>query len=74
MGRKMLEICLETFKQTGKPIVIGACNLNLMPELSQTYSITTVPSLVILNRGIIVQKIDALKSVDYLYETLKKYV
>ncbi|WP_062233093.1 thioredoxin family protein [Fictibacillus sp. FJAT-27399] len=75
MGRRMLDITLEAISQseTSEP-KIGACNLNAMPELAEKYSITSVPCLLFLNRGIAVKKIYAMQSVDFLYQNLKKYL
>jgi thioredoxin-like negative regulator of GroEL len=71
MGKRMLEIALETIhNQKGKPIKAGICNINEMPELAERYGITSVPCLLVLSRGIAINRTYALQSAGNIYQIM----
>ncbi|MDQ0177755.1 thioredoxin family protein [Bacillus chungangensis] len=52
---------------------IGQCNLNYVPEMATKFAIESVPCLLVLKSGKLLNKIYAFHSVTYLYEILSKY-
>lgn len=52
---------------------IGQCNLNYVPEMASKFAIESVPCLLVLKSGKLLNKIYAFHSVTYLYEMLSKY-
>lgn len=52
---------------------IGQCNLNYVPEMARKFAIESVPCLLVLKSGKLLNKIYAFHSVTYLYEMLSKY-
>jgi thioredoxin-like negative regulator of GroEL len=73
MGKKMFEVAVETIRvQRGEYIQAGVCNINEMPELASKYGITSVPCLLILSRGIAINRIYALQSAGNIYQSMLK--
>jgi thioredoxin-like negative regulator of GroEL len=64
---KMLEVALEALPT----MRVYQCNINRIPTIAAEWKITSVPSLVIINKNHIVDKVYALKSVDHIYDILK---
>ena len=52
---------------------IGQCNLNYVPDMARKFTIESVPCLLVLKSGKLLNKIYAFHSVTYLYELLSKY-
>ncbi|EIT87148.1 thioredoxin [Fictibacillus macauensis ZFHKF-1] len=73
VGKRMVDLALTVYEAEHPSPQLGACNLNEVPELAETYSITSVPCLLFIKRGIAVKQMYAMKSVDYLYENMKNY-
>jgi thioredoxin-like negative regulator of GroEL len=71
MGKKMLVVAVETAStQVDFPIEAAVCNINGMPELAERYGITSVPCLLVLSRGIALQRIYALQSAGSIYDRM----
>lgn len=49
----------------------GKADLNYLPEMAERFEIESVPCLIVLNKGEVLEKIYAFQSVPYLYEKLK---
>ncbi|MBT2640149.1 thioredoxin family protein [Bacillus sp. ISL-39] len=52
-------------------IPAGKADLNYLPEMAERFEIESVPCLIVLNMGEVLEKIYAFQSVPYLYEKLK---
>ncbi len=75
MGKKMFEVAVETIRiQKDENVAAGVCNINEMPELASKYGVTSVPCLLIISRGIAVERIYALQSAGNLYQSMLKIV
>ncbi|GGB46021.1 thioredoxin family protein [Fictibacillus barbaricus] len=73
MGKKMFEVAVETIRvQRAESIQVGVSNINEMPELASKYGITSVPCLLILSRGIAINRIYALQSAGNIYQSMLK--
>lgn len=73
MGKKMFEVAVETIRvQRDESIQVGVSNINEMPELASKYGITSVPCLLILSRGIAINRIYALQSAGNIYQSMLK--
>lgn len=73
MGKKMFEVAVETIRvQRDDFIQAGVSNINEMPELASKYGITSVPCLLILSRGIAINRIYALQSAGNIYQSMLK--
>ncbi|WP_062109355.1 thioredoxin family protein [Bacillus niameyensis] len=51
----------------------GKSDLNYMPEVAKLFSIESVPCLLVIREGIVLEKIYAFQSVPYLYSTIKAF-
>jgi thioredoxin 1 len=49
----------------------GKADLNYLPEMAERFEIESVPCLIVLSKGEVLEKIYAFQSVPYLYEKLK---
>lgn len=67
LAERMLHIVLEMYPD----LPLYKSNINLMSELGVKWKITNVPSLVIFKDKEPLQKVFAMKSVDFLYNVLK---
>ncbi|MFF5995943.1 thioredoxin family protein [Lysinibacillus sp. KU-BSD001] len=67
VASKMLNVVEELLPT----LPLGKANLNYMEDLAYDYEIESVPCLVIVKNGKIVQKVYAFQSVLNLYEMLK---
>ncbi|WP_137791765.1 thioredoxin family protein [Bacillus sp. E(2018)] len=75
MGKKMFEVAVETIRvQKNDHIAVGVSNINEMPELAAKYGVTSVPCLLILSRGIAIDRIYALQSAGNIYNSMLKLV
>ncbi|MDM5315310.1 thioredoxin family protein [Fictibacillus sp. b24] len=75
MGKKMFEVAVETIRvQKGENVAVGISNINEMPELASKYGVTSVPCLLILSRGIVINRIYALQSAGNIYQSMLKIV
>lgn len=66
LGARMLEIAMHT----DPSIPVFQANINVMPELAQEMQISSIPSLLLIKSGEIIERVHAMRSVDYLYEKL----
>ncbi|HEY2419898.1 MAG TPA: thioredoxin family protein [Neobacillus sp.] len=69
MASKML---LVTEKMIN--IDIGKMNLNFYPDLAQTYAIESVPCLLFVQNGQVVETIYAFHSIPYLLEKINEHL
>lgn len=68
-GRRMLEV-LEEMQQG---MALYACNMNMAPKLAQDWKIESVPCIVFLQDGKVLEKLYAMQSVPVLYDKFKQY-
>ncbi|MBA2875665.1 thiol-disulfide isomerase/thioredoxin [Anoxybacillus caldiproteolyticus] len=68
LASRMLEIVQELFPD----IKFCKSDINYMPERAISWSIESVPCLLIFRNAQLEKKIYAFHSVPYLYETIKK--
>jgi thioredoxin-like negative regulator of GroEL len=54
-------------------VKIGKMNLNFYPDLAKNFAIESVPCLVFVKNGTVVETIYAFHSVPYLLEKIKEY-
>lgn len=66
---KMMDVVAEMIRD----IPFGKADLNYMPEIAEHFSIESVPCLLIMNEGKVLEKVYAFHSVPYLYDLIKKY-
>ncbi|MDE3840038.1 thiol reductase thioredoxin [Bacillus methanolicus] len=67
VGGKMLEVVSELL-----PLIpFGKADLNYMPDLAKELSIESVPCLLLVKDGELMEKIYALRSVPYLLDKIK---
>ncbi len=62
---------LTVIDQLLPEIPSGKADLNYLPEMAERFEIESVPCLIMLNKGEVLEKIYAFQSVPYLYEKLK---
>ena len=55
-------------------VKIGKMNLNFYPDLAKNFAIESVPCLLFIKNGLIVETIYAFHSVPYLLEKIKQYL
>jgi thioredoxin-like negative regulator of GroEL len=72
MGKRMLEIAVQSLETDKREFFIYECNINEFPALARTYGITSVPCLTVLRRGVSVKQVYAMHSAAHLYELLVK--
>ena len=63
-ARKMLDVLYAMDNQ----LPLYTCNMNLAPELAKAWMIESIPCIVVLKQGRMVEKIYAMGSVPALYE------
>lgn len=51
-------------------LLMGKADLNYMPEIAEKFQIESVPCLLIFDKGNLIKKVYAFKSVPFIYETL----
>ncbi|WP_071393650.1 thioredoxin family protein [Bacillus tuaregi] len=64
---KMLSVAEELIPE----IAVGRINLNYMSELARQWEVESVPCLVFLQEGIMVDKLYAFQSVPFLLQKIK---
>lgn len=67
---KMLSPVLDEVAQQRPDILIGKVNVDYEPELARAYGIVSIPTLVIIKDGKIVNKIVGFQSTEDLLELL----
>jgi thioredoxin 1 len=70
MAGKMLEIIAELFPN----IKVGKADLNYIPEMAEQFEVKSVPCLLIIHNGQIMEKIFAFQSVPYLHEKIQSHL
>lgn len=68
-AKKMLEV-LQAMDQK---LPLYSCNMNLAPQLAIRWKVESVPCIVVLRDGTMVDKIYAVQSVSFLYERFVKH-
>ncbi|WP_253735819.1 thioredoxin family protein [Paenibacillus sp. FJAT-26967] len=67
VARRMLEVLI----QMEPAIPLKACNANYMPGFVQEWQISSVPCIVVIERGRVVRTLYAMNSVEYLLSELR---
>ncbi|MFC7370913.1 thioredoxin family protein [Fictibacillus iocasae] len=70
MGKRMLEIAVQTAANNTPNLSIYQCNINEFPDLARAYAITSVPCLTVLRRGVATKQVYAMQSAGHLYSIL----
>lgn len=70
LARKMLAMIEETYEQD----LFYECNASLYPELMNRYQIKSVPCLLVVSKGQVIEKIYAFHSIPYMYEKISNYL
>jgi thioredoxin 1 len=68
MAGKMLEVVTQLFPE----LDFGKADLNYMPKMAERLEIESVPCLLLIHKGEIIEKIFAFHSVPYLHEKIKQ--
>ena len=69
-AEKMINVVLESMKPNFDAL---SCNLNLMPSLAETFEITSVPCLLMIEDGKVKNRIFSFGSIDQLYHSLLQF-
>ncbi|WP_338751020.1 thioredoxin family protein [Bacillus sp. FJAT-52991] len=64
---------LDVVEKVGTPYEWVRINLNYYEDFAETYSIESVPCLLIFKEGQLMEKIYAFQSVPHIYEKLNQY-
>ncbi|WP_029099170.1 thioredoxin family protein [Brevibacillus thermoruber] len=70
---KLAERMLTVVQEALPGLTLYRANLNLLPELAEMWRVTSVPALLILERGAVAERHYALRSVDFLYHVLMRF-
>ncbi|WP_216829189.1 thioredoxin family protein [Alkalihalobacterium elongatum] len=70
LATKMLGVILSDLCPT---LQINKCNINGVPDVAQSLKIKSVPLLLILKHGEIVEEIYAFRSIEHLNKILEQY-
>jgi thioredoxin 1 len=70
MAGKMLDVIAKLFPN----MKMGKADLNYLPEMAEKFEVISVPCLLIIDNGQVVEKIFAFQSVPYLYEKIKSHL
>lgn len=62
---------LTVIQQLLPDAVFGKADLNYLPAVAERFEIESVPCLVLIKNGMVMEKVYAFQSVPYLYEKLK---
>ncbi|MBM7661467.1 thioredoxin-like negative regulator of GroEL [Bacillus mesophilus] len=68
---KLAEKMLTVIQELLPDFPIKKVNLNYTPELASEWEIQSVPCLLLFKHGVLIKKIFAFQSVDYLYKEIK---
>jgi len=68
-ARKMLEVLMAM----DDDLPLYSCNVNTAARLAETWRIESVPCIVVLRDGVIVEKIYAVRSVPALYDRFVRH-
>jgi thiol-disulfide isomerase/thioredoxin len=67
LATKMIDITLEALPAVN----IYKCNVNSVPQIISKWEITSVPCIVILNKGDVIKRVYAINSVAKLYDLFR---
>jgi thioredoxin 1 len=70
MAGKMLEVIAKLFPN----MKMGKADLNYIPEMANQFEVKSVPCLLIIHSGQVMEKIFAFQSVPYLHEKIKSHL
>lgn len=70
MAGRMLEVVTQLFPD----LTFGKADLNYYPEWALKFEVQSVPCLLIIKDGQVVDRIFAFHSVPYLHERIKQYL
>lgn len=70
LARRMLEIVMTLLPD----FRLVQTNIYSIPQYTRTWQIESVPCLLLIRDGMIVRKVYAMRSVDYLYSILKNSI
>lgn len=65
---------MTVVEQMVSGITFAKADLNYMPDIAKQFSIESVPCLLIIQEGVLKEKVYAFQSVPYLYELIQQYV
>jgi thioredoxin 1 len=68
---KLAEKMLTVIQELLPDFPIKKVNLNYTPDLASEWEVQSVPCLLLFKEGVMVKKIFAFQSVDYLYKEVK---
>jgi thioredoxin 1 len=70
---KLAEKMIAVVEELLPDFPIKKVNLNYTPDLALEWEIQSVPCLLLFREGVMVKKIFAFQSVDYLYQEIKYF-
>ncbi len=70
MAGKMLEVIAKLFPN----LKMGKADLNFIPELAEQFAVKSVPCLLIVQDGQVIETIFAFHSVPYLHDKIKSHL
>ncbi|PLR92597.1 thioredoxin family protein [Bacillus sp. T33-2] len=70
MASKMLDIVEQLLPE----MAAGKSNLNFLPQIAEQFAVESVPCLIILREGQLVEKVYAFRSVPFLHEKFKQCI
>jgi thioredoxin 1 len=72
---RMIEPILSAFEQEwGEKLKIGGINADFNLKLASTYRLSTLPTLILFDRGQIVHRVQGLQNRDELYDAMRSFV
>ncbi|MDD4210933.1 MAG: thioredoxin [Clostridia bacterium] len=72
---KMIAPILEQVAETlGEDATIAKLNVDDNPQISRTYMVMSIPTMIIFKNGQIMEKLVGLRPENALLETIKKYI
>lgn len=70
MASRMLEVVCKLFPS----LKVGKADLNYIPKLAEQFEVKSVPCLLIVQNGQVIEKIFAFHSVLYLHDKIKSHL
>jgi len=70
---KKAERMLEVLQVMRPHLPVYKVNINLLPELAQSWKVTSIPCVAVISRGKVIDRLYAMRSVDHLDNFLQTY-
>jgi len=70
MAGKMVEVVAKLFPS----LTMGKADLNYLPEMAEQFEVKSVPCLLVVQNGKVIDKIFAFHSVPYLHDKIKSHL